>query len=167
MYKTALVFYPHPFVGFNKTLLIERHLHAAGIIGPRFRASSAFTAGNAYRQFIPKVETIQRYQQGIVRIYVLALGQWLSGSKATVLDCANLVVVEGDTFVGSKMQCAKLCCFLEEITGDAYSIDMVPDIGCLGIRESGASYLLDEGAPVDEDALDETTLDETTPVIPD
>lgn len=142
MYKTAMVFHPVSFVGFNKTQLIERHLLSSGIVGSRFRASSAYTAGTAYRQFVPKQETIQRYHYGIVRIYVVAVSQWLSGEKAKMMDHANLVVVEGDAFIDSKLQCSKLCDFLKQVTGDDYTVDRVPEIGCLGIREPHVDYLI-------------------------
>jgi hypothetical protein len=79
MYKTALVFYPEDLVGFNKTQLIERHLFSNGIIGSRFHASPAFTAGTAYRQYLPKNETLQRYRYGIIRIHIQVIGQDKSG----------------------------------------------------------------------------------------
>lgn len=141
MYKTAMVFHPESFVGFNKTQLIERHLFSAGIIGSRFRASSAFTAGPGYRQFIPKLETIQRYNYGIIRIHIQAMGQWMSGAHVSLKDHANLVIVEGDAFIGSTAQCGKLCAFLQQITGDAYTVDKLPDVGCLGIREPRLTYI--------------------------
>lgn len=140
MYKSAMVFHPGSFVGFNKTQLIERHLISAGIVGSRFRASSAYTAGTTYRQFIPKRETVQRYHYGIIRIYIVAVSQWLSGERAVLMDHANLVVVEGDAFIGSKAQCSKLCDFLEQITGDNYTVDQIPEISCLGIREQHVDY---------------------------
>lgn len=140
MYKSAMVLHPESFVGFNKTQLIERHLLSCGFIGNRFRASACYTAGAAYRQFIPKQETIQQYQYGIIRIHIQAIGQWLSGERASVLDRTNILVIEGDAFIGSKAQCVKLCTYLEQITGDRYSADQVPGISCLGVREPSPSY---------------------------
>lgn len=144
MYKIAMVFHPESFVGFNKTQLIERHLLSSGFIGSRFRASSSYTAGAAYRQFIPKQETIQRYNYGIIRIHIQAIGQWLSSEQAKVMDHANLVVVEGDVFIDSKAKCLKFCNFLKQITGDTYNVDRVPEIGCLGIREQRLVYFSDK-----------------------
>lgn len=144
MYKTAFVFYPQSFIGFNKTQLIERHLFSSGIIGSRFHAATAYTAGTAYRQFIPKLETVQRYQYGIIRIYIRAIGHWLSSEPALLMDRTNLVVVEGDVFIGSQAQCAKLCDFLAQITGDSYAVDQVPEISCLGIREPRLAYFVPE-----------------------
>ena len=136
-----MVLHPESFIGFNKTQLIERHLLSAGVIGDRFRASACYTAGSAYRQFISKKQTIQQYHYGIIRIHILAIGHWLSGESAAVLDRTNLVVVEGDAFIASKIQCAQLCGYLEQITGDSYIVDWVPEVSCLGIREPHMNYL--------------------------
>lgn len=140
MNQSALIFYPESYVGFNKMQLIERHLLSSGVIGNRFPASACYTAGPAYRQFIPKKQSIQQYQYGIIRIHIQAIGQWLSDGRGVLLDRTNLVVVEGDAFIGSKLQCAKLCGYLEQITGDAYIADCVSEITCLGIRESDPIY---------------------------
>lgn len=143
MYRTALVFYPQSFVGFNKTQLLERHLFASGFIGSRFNASQAFTTGTAYRQFLPRGETLQRYQHGVIRIHIKAIGQWLM-SNGVLLDSTNLVIVEGDPFISAENQCVTFCDFLKTITGDAYSLDSVENVGCLGIREPQPIYFADD-----------------------
>ena len=143
MYKAALVFYPEVLVGFNKTQLIERRLFSTGIIGSRFNASPAFTAGTVYRQYLPKNETLQRYRYGIIRIYIQAVGQWVT-SGGLLLDRTNMVIVEGDAFIASNKQCARLCEFLGGITGDKYTVDIVADVGCLGIRETEPEYLVNK-----------------------
>jgi hypothetical protein len=51
------------------------------------------------------------------------------------------VIVEGDAFIGSKAQCAKLCDLLKQITGDNYTVDKLQDVGCLGIREPHLTYM--------------------------
>ena len=140
MYKSAMVLHPESFVGFNKIQLIERHLLSSGFIGARFPASPCYTAGAAYRQFVPKWQTIQQYHYGIIRIHIQAIGQWLSGERASVLDRTNILVIEGDAFLGSKAQCKELCDYLEQITGDRYSVDRVPGVSCLGVREPHPSY---------------------------
>lgn len=143
MYRTALVFYPQSFVGFNKTQRLERHLFSSGFIGSRFHASPAFTTGTAYRQFLPKGETLQRYQYGVVRIHIQAVGQWIT-SKGTLLDSTNLIIVEGDAFIASEKQCGIFCDFLKTITGDAYLVDTVANVSCLGIREQSVIYFVDD-----------------------
>lgn len=139
MYKAALVFYPESLVGFNKTQLIERRLFSAGIIGSRYRASPAFTTGPAYRQYLPKNDTLQRYQYGIIRIHIQAIGQWMT-TGGLLLDRTNMVIVEGDAYIASNTQCVGLCEFLADITGDVYEADIVADVACLGIREAEPEY---------------------------
>lgn len=134
-----MVFHPEFLVGFNKTQLLERHLFSSGFIGPRFRASPAFTIGNNYRQFLPKSETLHRYQHGITRIHIQAVGQWRTAS-GVLLDSTNLIIVEGDAFISAEKQCATFCALLKRITGDNYLIDTVSDVACLGIREMEANY---------------------------
>ena len=143
MYRAALVFHPQSFVGFNKTQLLERHLFSSGFIGSRFNASQAFTSGTAYRQFLPKGLTPQRYHYGVIRIHIQAIGQWIT-SKGALLDSTNLVIVEGDTFISAENQCVTFCDFLKKITGDAYNVDTVENVGCLGIREAKSIYFADE-----------------------
>lgn len=140
MYKTAIIFHPVSFVGFNKIQLIERHLLSSGIIGNRFRTFSAYTSGPEYRQFIPKLDAITRYHYGIIRIYIVALGQWFSNEHHLYMDHANLVVIEGDAFIDSAVHTLKLCAFLKQITGDDYLVDQIPSIGCLGVSEMHAHY---------------------------
>ncbi len=135
MSRTALVFYPKIFVGFNKTQLIERQLINASFIGSRFRASPAFTSGTAYRQLIPRVDSLYKYQHSIIRIHIQSIGQWFSVARSTMIERGNLVIVEGDSFVTGHTQCSGLCQLLYRITGDEYGVEVVEDLACLGISE--------------------------------
>lgn len=135
MSRAALVFYPEIFVGFNKTQLIERQLINAGFIGSRFRASPAFTSGTAYRQLIPRVDSLYKYQHSIIRIHIQSIGQWFSVRRSTMVERGNLVIVEGDSFVMNHSQCSGLCQLLYRITGDKYGVEVVEDLACLGISE--------------------------------
>ncbi len=135
MSRTALVFYPEIFVGFNKTQLIERQLVNAGFIGSRFRASPAFTSGTAYRRFIPKIDSIYKYQHGIIRVHIQSIGQWFSASRSAMIERSNLVIIEGDSFIIGHSQCSGLCQLLYRITSDEYRVEIVEDLACLGISE--------------------------------
>lgn len=110
MYKAAFVFYPQAFIGFNKTQRLERHLFSVGFIGSRFSASHAFTSGPAYRQFLPKSETLHRYQFGVIRIHIHAIGQWITNGM--LLDRTNLIIVEGDAFISNEEHCKNFVIFL-------------------------------------------------------
>ncbi len=144
MYKAAFVFYPQAFIGFNKTQRLERHLFSVGFIGSRFSASHAFTSGPAYRQFLPKSETLHRYQFGVIRVHIHAIGQWITNGM--LLDRTNLIIVEGDAFISNEEHCKNFCDFLETITGDNYKVGFVENVGCFGIRGPQADYVISENA---------------------
>ncbi|HTF98430.1 MAG TPA: hypothetical protein VL995_19985 [Cellvibrio sp.] len=141
MHKIAFVFYPIDYVGFNKTQLIERRLLSLAFIGSKYHHSIAYTAGSAYRQFVPKVNSVHQYHYGIIRIYIQATGQWTpANGRSFLIDRSNIIIIEGDSFIATERQCSKLCDLLYEITGDKYEIDKVPDVACLGISEPYAAY---------------------------
>ncbi|QEY14803.1 hypothetical protein D0C16_01755 [Cellvibrio sp. KY-GH-1] len=135
MSRAALVFYPEIFVGFNKTQLIERQLVNVGFIGSRFRASPAFTTGSTYRQFIPKIDSLYKYQHSIIRIHIQSTGQWFSAARLAMHERSNLVIIEGDSFIIDRSQCSNCCQLLGRITGDEYKVEIVEDLACLGISE--------------------------------
>lgn len=141
MNKSALVFFPEIFVGFNKTQLIERKLLMAGVIANRFRASSAFTAGPAYRQLVPKKESLHKYHYSIIRIYIQSIGQWFSTKQGVLVDRGNLVIVEGDHSVTDLSQSIGLCHFLGGVTGDNYKAEYIDDLASMGIKEPDANFV--------------------------
>lgn len=135
MNHSVLVFHPIDFVGFNKIQRIERNLAAVGFIGSRFRASSAFTTGAAYRQFLPKEGALHKYQYSLIRVHLQSIGQWFWADQLAVRDRSNLVMIEGDTSLVRLGQGEGLCSLLQDITGDRYGVQWVDDINCLGIKE--------------------------------
>lgn len=142
MTAVALIFYPESYVGFNKTQLLERHLAAAGVIGSKFNSSSAFSAGQNFRQFIPKVDSIYKYQYGVIRIQIQAVGVWARAvGKVAMLECSNLVLVEGDTIGQPLDRYASLCEFLYRITGDRYRVDVAYESIRFGISETRPNYI--------------------------
>jgi len=151
MTTTSLIFYPEPYVGFNKTQLLERHLSAAGVIGSKFKSSSMFSAGQNFRQFVPKVDSIHKYQYGVIRIQILAVGVWATAaSKVAILDRSNLVLVEGDAIGVSLDRYASLCELLHHITGDRYQVDVVYGPMRSGISETLSRYMVNlHTEPVD------------------
>ncbi len=140
MTSTALIFYPEPYVGFNKTQLLERHLSAAGVVGSKFNSSSFFSAGQNFRQFIPKVDSIHKYHYGLIRIQIQAVGVWAKAEgRAAILDCSNAVLVEGDTIGYPLERYAAFRELLTDITGDQYEVGVVHDpLG--GVSEPESNY---------------------------
>lgn len=129
MNPTSLIFYPEPYVGFNKAKLIERHLMAAGIIGSKFTSSPFFSAGHSFRKFIPKVDSIHKYRYSLIRIQIQAVGVWAKASTQSVIENgSNLVLVEGDIFGYPLERYAALRDFLSQITGDNYVIGVVHNV---------------------------------------
>jgi hypothetical protein len=143
MTAAALIFYPETYIGFNKTQLLERHLAAAGVIGSKFKSSSAFSAGQNFRQFIPKVQSIHKYQYGVIRIQIQAVGVWARAvGKVAMLECSNLVLVEGDVIGQPLDRYASLCELLHRITGDRYVVDVAHEPMRFGISETRAHYMV-------------------------
>lgn len=141
MTATALIFYPEPYVGFNKTQLLERHLSAAGVIGSKFKSSSFFSAGHNFRQFIPKVDSIHKYHYGLIRIQIQAVGGWAKvAGRAAILDYSNVVLVEGDTIGYPLGRYSALRELLVQITGDQYEIGVVHDPLGGGVSEPENNY---------------------------
>ncbi|WP_062065577.1 hypothetical protein [Cellvibrio sp. OA-2007] len=139
----TLIFYPDPYVGFNKTKLIERHLSLAGVIGARLKASSLFSAGHKFRQFIPKIDSIQKYQCDLIRIQIEAVGVWiLMKEQPFIVDCSNVVLIEGDIVGDSLVRYRSLCDLLNKITGDVYCVGTVNEPVWQGISEYSADYML-------------------------
>lgn len=124
MVTTALIFFPTPFVGFNKTQLLVRQLTDAEVIDQRLK-SSIFSIGSKFRQFIPKVESIHKFQYGMIRIQILAVGD----------NHSNVVLVEGDTISDPLDRYAPFCDLLYRITGDEYQVD-IANHHFLGIEET-------------------------------
>ncbi len=141
MTSTALIFYPDPYVGFNKTQLLERHLSAAGVVGSKFKSSSFFSAGQNFRQFIPKVDSIHKYHYGLIRIQIQAVGVWAKAEgRAAILDCSNAVLVEGDTIGYPLERYAAFRELLTHITGDQYEVGVVHDPLGSGVSEPESNY---------------------------
>lgn len=143
MTASALIFYPEPYVGFNKTQLLERHLSMAGVIGSKFKSSSFFSAGHNFRQFIPKVDSIHKYHYGLIRIQIQAVGGWANvAGRAAILDCSNVVLVEGDVIGYPLERYAALSELLFQITGDQYQVGIIHDLLGGGISEPKNNYLI-------------------------
>ncbi|MGV8837245.1 hypothetical protein [Cellvibrio sp.] len=141
MTSTALIFYPEPYVGFNKTQLLERHLSAAGVVGSKFKSSSFFSAGQNFRQFIPKVDSIHRYHYGLIRIQIQAVGVWAKAEgRAAILDCSNAVLVEGDIIGYPLERYSAFRELLTHITGDQYEVGVVHDPLGGGVSEPESNY---------------------------
>lgn len=140
MVATALIFYPETFIGFNKTQLLKRRLAAVGVIGSQFKSSSAYSAGHNFRQYIPKVQSIYKYQLGVIRIQIQALGVWATAANLAILDRSNIILVEGDAIELPLERYAPLCELLFRITGDRYLVDIAYEPMRQGISEEPASY---------------------------
>lgn len=140
MTATALIFYPETFIGFNKTQLLKRRLAAAGVIGSKFKSSSAFSAGQNFRQYVPKTQLIHKYQFGVIRIQIQAVGVWATAADLAILDRSNIVLVEGDAIEFPLERYAPLCELLYYITGDRYRVDIAYEPMRQGISEEPANY---------------------------
>jgi hypothetical protein len=142
MYMTAttLIFYPETFIGFNKTQLLKRRLAAAGVIGAQLKSSSAFSAGQNFRQYIPKAQSIYQYHSGVIRIQIQAVGVWMRAANFAILDRSNIVLVEGDAIEFPLDRYASLCELLYHITGDGYQVEIAYEPIRQGISEESASY---------------------------
>lgn len=141
MTAAALIFHPENFIGFNKTQLLKRHLAAIGFLGEKFNSSCSFSAGQNFRQFIPKTQSIQKYQSGVARIQIQAVGVWATAtSQLTFLDRSNLVLIEGAAVELPLERYAPMCELLHRITGDEYRVDIVHQFAVNGICEEPAHY---------------------------
>jgi hypothetical protein len=137
----ALIFYPDPFVGFNKTQLIKRHLVAIGVLGSKLASSCSFSAGQHFRQYIPKAQSIQKYHSGVVRIQIQAVGVWATATGQVVfLDRSNLMLIEGEAIELPLERYAPMCELLYRITGDEYRVDIAYQSAVNGICEEPAHY---------------------------
>ncbi len=137
----ALIFYPDSFVGFNKTQLLKRHLVAIGVLGSKLNSTCSFSAGQNFRQYIPKAQSIQKYQSGVVRIQIQAVGGWATAvGQVTFLDRSNIVLIEGEPIELPLERYAPLCELLHRITGDKYRVDMAYQPVINGICEAHAHY---------------------------
>lgn len=144
MTTTALIFFPKPYVGFNKTQLLKRQLAAAGVIGSKLKSTSVFSMGPNFRQFIPKVESIYKFQYGMIRIQILAVGVWATAAGNLNVDGhSNIILVEGDTIGHPLDRYISFCELLFCITGDEYQVDVVYGPSRGGIAEVRKSYLID------------------------
>jgi hypothetical protein len=141
MTATALIFYPETFVGFNKTQLLERHLVSAGVIGSKLKTSSIFSTGHNFRQFIPQAHTIHKYQYGIIRIQIQAVGVWATaGGQVAINDRSNILLLEGDAIEFPLERYEPLCELLYKITGDRYRVDVAYEPMRNGISEASRNY---------------------------
>jgi hypothetical protein len=140
MAATALIFYPETFIGFNKTQLLKRRMAVAGVIGSNFKSSSAFLAGQHFRQYIPKAQSIHKYQLGVIRIQIQAIGVWVTAANLAILDRSNIVLIEGDEIELPLARYTPLCDLLYRITGDQYRIDIAYEPMRQGISEASANY---------------------------
>lgn len=133
MTATLLIFYPENFIGFNKTQLLKRHLVASGVLGATLKRPCGFSAGQNFRQFIPKAQSIQKYHSGVVRIHIQAVGGWATATEQVVfLERSNLILIEGDVVELPLKRYAPMCELLGRITGDKYRVDIAyqsPDNG--------------------------------------
>lgn len=144
MTTNTLIFYPDPFVGFNKTQLLKRHLIAAGVLGVKLNSPCSFSAGQNFRQFIPKAQSIQKYQSGVVRIQIQAVGVWTTAvGEVAIVNRSNLVLVEGEAIELPLERYTSLCELLYRITGDKYRADITHQPLINGICEAPASYCYD------------------------
>lgn len=145
MTTTALIFFPKPYVGFNKTQLLERQLITAGVIGSKLKSISVFSIGPNFRQYIPKVESIYKFQYGVIRIQILPVGVWAATTGNLKVDeYSNVVLVEGDTISHPLTRYIPFCELLFCITGDEYQVGVAyepPFRG--GIAEMRKNYLID------------------------
>ena len=113
------------------------------MIGVKFRASSCFSAGHRFRQFIPKADSIQKYQSDLVRIQIKAVGVWmLMDGRPAMLDCSNVVQIEGDVVEHSLDRYRSLSDMLRRITGDVYRIGTAYESIEQGISEFPRHYTL-------------------------
>jgi hypothetical protein len=141
MAATALIFYPETFIGFNKTQLLKRHLAAMGVIGSQFNSSSSFSAGQNFRQYVPKAQSIQKYHSGAIRIQIQAVGVWATvAGQVAILDHSNIVLVEGDAIELPMERYNPLCELLYRITGDLYRVGIAHTPIIHGICEEPANY---------------------------
>lgn len=141
MTAPALIFYPETFIGFNKTQLLKRKLAAIGVIGSTFTASPSFSAGQNFRQYVPKPQSIQKYHPSVVRIQIQAVGVWATSvGQVAILDRSNLVLVEGEAIELPLERYAPLCELLHRITGDKYRVDIIYQPIINGICEAPADY---------------------------
>lgn len=141
MTATALIFYPETFIGFNKTQLLKRHLGAIGFLGAKLNSSCSFSAGQNFRQFIPRAQSLQKYQSGAIRIQIQAVGVWATlAGQVAIIDRSNLVLVEGEAIELPLERYAPLCELLHRITGDKYRVDITYQPIINGICETPASY---------------------------
>lgn len=144
MTSNALIFFPRTYAGFNKTQLIERQLGTVGVIGSRFKATSVFSMGPHYRQFIPKVKSIQQFQRGIIRIQILSVGVWAIATESINIDeHSNVVIIEGDSISHPLDRYAPFCDLLLCITGDEYDVGVVSGSAGGGIAERRKRYQVD------------------------
>ncbi len=149
MTTTALIFYPETFVGFNKTQLLKRRLAAVGVLGAKFKSSPAFMAGQHFRHYIPKALSLHKYQSGVIRIQIQAVGVWITPANLAILDRSNIVLIEGDAIERPLERYAPLCELLYHITGDRYQADIIYEPMRHGISEKPADY----GADVFPDSV--------------
>jgi hypothetical protein len=141
MTATALIFYPDPFVGFNKTQLLKRQLIAIGVLSSKLNSSGSFSAGQNFRQFIPKAQSIQKYHSSAFRIQIQAVGSWATtAGQVAFLDQSNLVLIEGDGIELPLERYAPFCALLNRITGDTYRVDIAYQSSINGICEAAAIY---------------------------
>lgn len=141
MTATALIFYPETYIGFNKTQLLKRHLAAIGFIGAKFNSSCSFSAGQNFRQYVPKPQSIQKYQSGVIRIQIQAVGVWATAAgKVAILDRSNVVLVESEAIELPLKRYAPLCELLHRITGDMYRVDITYQPIINSICEPPANY---------------------------
>jgi hypothetical protein len=144
MTTTALIFYPQPYVGFNKTQLLKRQLTAAGIIGSKFKSTFAFSIGSNFRQFVPKVDSIRKFQYGMIRIQILAVGVWATTvDNPKINEYSNVVLIEGDTIGYPLERYRPLCEMLSRITGDTYEVSIAHEPLRAGISEPRKTYRAD------------------------
>lgn len=144
MTATTLMFFPKPYVGFNKTQLLGRQLAAAGVIGSKLKSTSVFSIGPNFRQFIPKVESIYKFQYEVIRIQILSVGIWATTAGNLKLnEYSNVVLIEGDTIAEPLGRYVRLCELLFHITGDKYQVGIAYESFRAGIAEMRESYLID------------------------
>lgn len=126
MVTTALIFFPKPYVGFNKTQLIKRQLAALDVIGEKLKCVTAYSMGSNFRQFIPRAESIHKFQYGMIRVHIFAVGD----------EYSNVVLIEGDKISQPLDRYIPFCELLCRITGDEYQVGIVHDPFRQGIAET-------------------------------
>jgi hypothetical protein len=136
MVTTNLIFYPQHYIGFNKVALLERQLQAAGFLARRLTKSSCYFPGRYFHHYAPRQAKSQGDAGCTNRIYLQAVGLWLSPDmRSRFMERTNLVIVEGDV-IDCTDSYKYLINLLMRITGDTYCCQLLPGYSVAAIEDS-------------------------------